>query len=92
MKIPVDPRESTAPIDSETTAPMIRSRPPNKGAGKAKERQATPADAVDEAAGCPRQQVCVEAYEPFDEIISRQFVAKNNRAAGNTHQEKIRRG
>jgi hypothetical protein len=31
----------------------------------------------------------VEAYEPLDERISSQFVAKNDRAAGRAHQEKI---
>ena len=51
MEIPVDPREMAAPIDCETTSPVLRSRPPYNDAGEAKYCKAAPANAVQKAAG-----------------------------------------
>lgn len=90
MQVPVDPRKMAFPLDRETAPPVSGSRPPDNGTGEANQRQATSADAVNEVAGVAGQQVFVKPDEPLDERIPGEFVPKNNRAAGCTHQEKVR--
>ena len=92
MKVPINPREVRAPIHGQAAAPVFGPRPPYHRAGEAKQRKAHTSDAIDEVAGGSRQQVFVKADEPLDNRVSRQFITKNNRAAGNTHQQNVRAG